>query len=132
MEKYFRWIPIIQLLLLMIWFFMPWDFAYKNQADMALTWAGANALLDRETTFVLSNFLTGIYAVAYIGLFFLQRWARILFLILCIFGGFIIPVYGISVQSGIESMLGYFMSLIDGVLIAVLYFTNASKKFNVN
>lgn len=129
MEKYFRPLLVLQVTLQMAWFFIPWNFAYGERAGMALSWVGSNSILSETVIIYISNILTALYLIIYIGLFFYQNWARVLLLVISLLGGLCISLYGISVLSSYEGMLGYFITLIDGFLIATAYLTSISSKF---
>lgn len=122
---------ILSLILLqLVWFFLPWDFAYRNGANGALFWLGANAFIESpEVISAYSNVVTIIYLITYLGLFFCIAVFRPLFLVLVVIGGLTIPLFGLSVASGYESMLGYFMTLGDGLILCMIYFTEVSRSF---
>lgn len=129
MEKIYRVIIVLQVLIQLAWFYIPWGFAYSNGADSALLWLGKNAYISDQIIIIISNSVTALYLGAYLGLFFFQGWARHLLLLISLFGGLSIVLYGLSIQSSYESMLGYFMTLGDGFIIALAYFSSLSSKF---
>lgn len=129
MQIFYRSIVLGLLVLQASWFFIPWGFAYENGAEAALSWLGANSLISHQVTIIISNIVTAIYIVTYFGLIFFQNWARNSLLLISIIGGVSISLYGLSIQSGYEAMLSYFMTLGDGVIIAISYFTSINLKF---
>ncbi len=130
MEKFYRGILVILLLLQVLWFFTPWGSFYINDSNAALYWLGMNSLIDTHSIIIISNIVTVLYLVAYLGLIFFKKWARTTFIVVSIAGGISISLYGISVQSNYEAMLSYFMSLGDGFIIAISYFTNIDTRFS--
>lgn len=130
MERLFRILLIFQLLLLTVFFFVPWGFAYGADAEMALTWQGFNALVDEKAIYFSNQLASILYVVSYVGLFFFKNWARMLLLFVSVVGGVCISLYGVSIQSGFESMISYFMTLIDGALIVMSFLTSVHIRFN--
>lgn len=78
MERIFRILLIFQLLLLTVFFFVPWGFAYGADAEMALTWQGFNALVDEKAIYFSNQLASILYVVSYVGLFSFKNWARML------------------------------------------------------
>ena len=58
-------------------YLFPWQFAYGNGSIIALRWLGANAMIDEKYIIIFSNLITITYVVAYIGMFFYKRSARV-------------------------------------------------------
>lgn len=118
------------LLFQLMWFFLPWDFAYHSGAKEALFWLGANSVIESsKVIYTYSNVITIIYLASYIGLFFFIPMCRPIFMILVVIGGLTIPLFGFSVESGYEAMLGYFMTIGDGLILCMIYFTPLAECF---
>lgn len=115
--------------LLSVSYFFPWKLAYGSDS-LALTWLGASSTLSHPTIDILSTIFTVAYAASYIGLAFFFRWSRALLLILTILGGLFIALFGISVQSSYEGMLGFFSTIGDGFLIGITFFSDLRVKFS--
>lgn len=78
---------------------------------------------------MLSVLFSAMYAVIYLGLLFFRAWARIALSVLTVSVGLSLPLFGLSVQSGYEGMIGYFMVLGDGFVVALSFFSALSLKF---
>lgn len=130
MTTAYRLLLVFLLVLLLTSFFFPWSFVYDNGSIAALGWLGANALIGERAIIALSNVLTVVYTCAYIGMIFYKKWARALLTTTALLGGLAIPLYGMSVQSGYEAMLGYFATLGDGIVIALSFFSELRLKFS--
>lgn len=128
-EICYRWIIAGVFILQGAWFIASWDFAYHGGAEAALIWVGANALISEQAIIFISLVLTVLYFLAYIGLFFYQSWARLLLVLISLLGGFGIVLYGLSVMSGYEAVIGYFLTLGEGMIIAMAYFSSLSQRF---
>ena len=63
------------------------------------------------------------------GLLFFNVWARRVYVVIVFLGGLLIPMYGMSVQSGYENALNYFMTLGDGFIICLSFFTSINQQF---
>lgn len=130
MTTAYRLVLILLLVLLLTSFFLPWGFAYGNGSIAALGWLGVNSMIGEKAIIVSSNIIMVVYACAYLGMIFYKKWARTLLTTTAFLGGFAIPLYGMSVQSGYEAMLGYFATLGDGFIIAVSFFSELRYKFS--
>jgi len=115
---------------LLISFFLPWEFAYSNGSIAALVWLGKNAMIGDKAIIFCSNFFTIAYVAAYLGMIFYKRWARMTLVAISFLGGLAIPLYGMSVQSGYEALIGYFATLGDGFIIALAFFSGLNSKFS--
>lgn len=124
--------PVIVLLILLsfVWFFFPWEIVYRGNSINSLFWLGRDAWLGRGVISVTSIIVTALAICAYIGLYFYKRWARRLLFIIVVLGGLAIPMYGISVSSGYESMIMYFVSVGEGFLLAASYSSVLNVKFS--
>jgi len=130
MTTIYRVLLTFLLALLLISFFFPWGFAYRNGSIAALGWLGVNAMISDDSIIFSSNFLTVAYACIYLGMIFYRRWARTALVAISLLGGIAIPLFGISVQSGYEAMIGYFMTLGDGFIMAISFFSDPREKFS--
>ncbi len=129
-EKFYKSLILFLILLQLLWFFIPWDFAYPDNSVNALMWLGTNSIIESHTFIIFySNTLITLYLIAYIGLLFYNRTAKLLYFILVIGNGLASPLFGISVQSGYESLIGYFLVIGDGMILCMILFTSISQKF---
>lgn len=131
MKKLFRWIVVGQLALLITWYFTPWGFAYSGYETVLLL-NGADSRFDISTLLTLSSISTACYFITYVGLLFFRAWARLALPVMSLIGFLLTPFYGLSVQSGYESMIGYLLTLGDGFLLCSVYFTNMRESFIKN
>ena len=129
MMVFYRSTILAVLSMQILWFFVPWGFAYDENSLVTLTYLGSNAFVETGVIIWTSNILTIGYIFSYTGMFFFKSWARRLFLSIALIGGIGILLYGLSIASAPEAMLGYFITLGDGFIIALAYFTPNSKKF---
>lgn len=129
MKILFRWIAACQLILLTVWYFTPWGFAYEGFELLPL-FNGANSWLRTEVLIRVSVISTIGYVLIYLGLFFFQAWARVLLLIISLFNLLLSPFTGFAVESAYESAFGYLLTLGDGFLLCAMYFTDIRKSFN--
>jgi len=127
MNKFFQKLVIAFITLYMIWYALPYFWHYYNdyQAQDLLSWSGYKSLLN------VNGWSTSIISVAYlisaIGLLFLKKWARSLFLITTIFT--MLPLWGYIVSPAVDGSIGFAISLIQGALLTLAYLTNLSNEF---
>ncbi len=67
-----------------------------------------------------------------VGLFRFRRWARSLLPVSYALGFALLPAHGPYVESGWESALFYVGSSVDGVILALVYFSPLSEVFEMN
>jgi len=67
-----------------------------------------------------------------VGLFRFRRWAKTLLPMSYILGLVLIPVNGPYVESGWVSMLFYLDSLVDGIILTLVYFSPLKESFETN
>ena len=67
-----------------------------------------------------------------VGLFRFRRWAKTLLPMNFILGLVLIPINGPSVESGWASSLFYLGSLVDGIILALVYFSPLREFFETN
>jgi hypothetical protein len=125
----YRGVVVALLLGHLLWFFFPWGILYGEDSVAALLFYGAGSMLEERILNVASYFLFALYLAAYAGMYFFIRWARGLFLALLLLAGLWISVNGVAVQSGYEAMIGYFLTLGDGFLVAASFFSGVSQRF---
>lgn len=116
--------------LLLFSFFFPWGFFYRGGSISALYWLGEDSLVSDRSIIFVSNLLAISYFLIYLGMIFYRNWARIALVAVSLVGGIAIPLYGISVQSGFEAMIGYFITLGDGAVISISFFSSLGSKFS--
>lgn len=130
MATIYRILLISLLVILLFSFFFPWGFVYGVESVAAIGWLGVNALMSESAIVYFSNLITIGYATAYLGMIFYKRWARVFMVAISLLGGLAISLFGMSVQSSYESMLGYFATLGDGFIIAISFFSELKSKFS--
>lgn len=113
----------------LLWFLFPWESLYGEQSVAALLFYGADSMLGERALNVISYSIFALYLMAYAGMYFFMRWARRFLLALLLLGGLWIPVNGVAIQSGYEAMLGYFLTLGDGCLVGISFFSGVSQRF---
>jgi len=107
-----------------------WAHIYSGDKLNMLSWDGFGAMYDINGP-IQYLFLVA-YGVVSIGLIFFQPWSKQLFLGLTLLSIAITLFSGISVYEPINGLLGYIMTLIDGSILTMIYFTSVSKEFVKN
>lgn len=129
MKSIYRGIISFLFLLQFAWVFFPWSFPDFLCSRHEVDWAGAGLFSDERFVMFTSLGFTALYFITYVGLYFFQAWARMLLLIGCVVGGFTIPLYGISIESGARAMVGYFLTFGEGAVVSLSYFSSLSSRF---
>ncbi len=130
-EKLYKTLILVLILIQLLWFFIPWQFAYPDESINALMWLGANSIIESRNFIVIYSVgIVALYILSYIGLLFYIPTAKTLYCILVLGSGFAGPFLGLSVQSGYESLLGYYITIGDGIVLCMILFTSIALKFN--
>ena len=89
---------------------------------------GYNAIINSN----LANFYylpLGLSLIASVGLFFLQNWARFLFLILWLYGWIATLLFGVRISLPIAGFIGMTITTLDGIILALIFLTPMADSF---
>lgn len=128
-EIAFRLLVYCLIGLSLMYIFVPWDRFYGSAEDAVMSWAGYGSLVGVRAGVLIGSAFTLLYFVAYVGMLFYSMWARRLLLLLVFAGPVMTLFQGLSVQSNWQASAGYSMSLLEGALIAIAYFSPLSSRF---
>jgi hypothetical protein len=130
-KNVFKILLCINFIVYLLWFFFPffWMDVYSYEIVKALNWSGYEAFLDATTRTIIAYSFFIIYIIAFIGVYFFKKWARNLFLITLIISISLTLFYGTYVAGIYEVMLAEILNISDGMLIAMMYFSNLKNNF---
>lgn len=127
MKKLVRKIILVVLCFHVVYIlFPPWvglDGKYVIQ-QLTAEWFGYGSLLDGKYILYISLGSSILYLISYVGLFLFKGWGRTLFVFLITFELLMSPFLGLSIQSGFQVFFSYFLTLAQGILVSLLYFTS--------
>jgi hypothetical protein len=105
-----------------------WPYLYDEDTVNALNGNGWGSLIDiyGPTPWLILFVYVGIC----FGLLRFNRWARKGHLFFGVATGLHSPIWGIGVSVGLDSVVGYFMTLCNGAVLVLGYFTSLDKEFN--
>lgn len=130
MAKIFIGVVLINLLAYIAWFFMPFASGYLYDYDtldlLSFSGFGAKIDLDGPIPYVIGL----IYVVTTFGLLLFKSWARIAFSTLAVFTIISPPLWGVSIQGSYDVMIGSLVSITDGAIISMAFFTSISNDFS--
>ena len=130
MKRIFRLLVLLSLGLYVLWFFFPYIDPLIYDEDRLELWSysGFDALLE----FPAWHFYLWLVfnAVITVGLYRFDAWSRDLLIICYILSYFLSPIYGTAVQSPISGVLGSLVTLLDGVVIGMAYFSPIASRFS--
>jgi len=131
-KSLFRYLVLLSIALYAVWFIIPYFSAqlYSSDTYDALSWAGFGATFSFEILTVISYGFLAMFGVVSLGLIYFKNWARLGFSVLIAFSVLAPIIYGISVETEVESFLGQVITLVDGVLLALMYFSSISSEFD--
>jgi len=119
---------IISMALYAVWFLLPnAGLPLSNEIHSIMEWNFYNEIVSIPAVINWIMFL--LFNMASIGMLFFKRECRDLFLILMI-GSFILtPLRGVSVMTAIDASIGYYITIIDGFILALAYYSELSDNF---
>lgn len=131
MKSIFRNLVLLSVALYAVWFCIPYFSVnlYSPETLDAISWAGSDALLSFDSLAIVAFLFLFLYAITSVGLIYFKPWARISFLLLTLSSILTTPLFGIVVLPAIESSIFQVVNILDGVLIAFMYFTSVSNEF---
>lgn len=128
----FRYLVVISFFLYTIFWFLPYfHYLWLNQEELnLLSYNSFNSIINFNILDYLSIIiLLGWYLVS-LGLFFFIKIAKSLFLFMIILNLLLSIFEGFLILSPIDLLLYVILGLLDGVILAILYLTSISDKFN--
>ena len=128
MNKLFKNTVIGFLILLIIWYCIPffWEHLYNDEQLNLLSWHGYESFIDIYGP--IPYIIAFLYIVASLGLLSYKKWGRTMLLSLTIVT--IFPIWGYGVTPPIEGSIGYIVTLAQGVILTISYFTSINNEFN--
>lgn len=130
MIKIYKNIILLMAMTYSLFFFMPylWPQIYSVEVQTFLNLSGLNSKIDM--TGPLAYIISFVYIFSYIGLFYFHPIGRIVFTALVIFnltlGSYIL---GYSATAYLDTSFGYLLTLLEGGVLMIIYFTEISTEF---
>lgn len=92
----------------------------------------------KNTPITASESIKFIFAIVYIifsfvisvGLFLFKRWAKTLLLLSYAIGALLLLAFGPYVQTGLVDSLEYLGNILNGIILALVYFSPVSRMFS--
>ena len=129
MREHFKNIVLANFIIYVIWFLIPYvDINLSQDEYDALSWSGLGAIYEGSVYIDYAFFL--IYGITTLGLIYFKYWSRPLFLIVSISDFVFSSISGVAVILPVDGTVGYLLTLTDGAILYMLYFTKISQKFN--
>ena len=130
MVNLFRTLVLSSFTLYLVFFFIPFldPYLYDTETLNVITWEGYGRIFD--IPHAINYIFILAYLVTLIGVLYFQSWARISFLILTVLSIIVTGIQGMQILPPIEGVLMYFINLVDGATIILMYFSSLSTRFN--
>ena len=127
----FRVLIAVSVALYFAWFFFPLleSRFYSRELIDLKNWAGYGALLDGKMLTLVAYGSLLAYGAIGIGLFCFKAWARTAFLWLIIFLELSSFGFGINILTEAEVAYLQLLNIIDGFILAIIYFSGLSEEF---
>lgn len=131
LKLYFRVLVLLSVALYVGWFFFGLleSRFYGPEITDLMTWSGYGAAFGWN---VLTYFAYGsllAYGMVSVGLVYFKSWARECFLLLTVIVLLMTFAYGINILTEASMVYLQLMNLIDGFIIAIIYFSTLSEEF---
>jgi hypothetical protein len=129
--RLFQLLVVSSTVIYIIWFFLPYWSGYLSDDEYRLAeYTGYGAILP-VNHFLYYSAWFGLWLISALGLFFFQNWARHLYLALSLGTLFAVPFSGFLVAAPIDALFLNANLLLDGVILALAYFTPLAANFKV-
>src|SRR5690606_29396119 len=125
----FRCVVVLLILLESIWLLLPWGWSFWGH-DYVLSAIGVGSLWKWEVAVVGSYLSSSLFVISYAGILFFLRWGRFLLFASILLAGLMLPFLGVSISSGIQSMVSYVLVLGSGFVLGVSYFSELDEIFS--
>ena len=129
MKKIFTLLVSLALFFQLLLWAIPyaWPMLYNEQQLSILSLHGYGSFYDLYGSY--PYILMFLYLSASIGVLLFKPWAKPTFLVLTLVSIFTVPFMGVTISEPIIGTLGYIITLIDGSILTMLYFTSVSNEF---
>ncbi len=130
MRRLFRMFVVGNTFLFLFWFFvLPYlENPFLSSATMDfLALAGLGNLVPFD--YWLSYLISFCWVALFIGLYYFQRWSRRAMLWLTVIGLLLGPFWGLSVSTALSSTVAGLIGMLDGVILAMCYFSSVAGEF---
>ena len=127
--RWYRVAVVVWALLYAWWSTLPFT-AYKQSALVRAAmeeYHGRGAIIPLNDTF--ADFLLLVTVIAAGGLFFFRPWGRVLFVVTTAVSVVLTPFFGIAVAGPFDGALGFLMTLINGALLAIVFWSPVAGRF---
>ena len=133
LSKIFRSLVALSFLSLVVFLFLDMNFFIESKYDLSPMLEEANiSVLERLGVFSSILLLLLIF-VAHPLLFFYTKWSRELFIFIILFGFLVglmdVSLGGYILVSNVEGLLDYSMTFVEGIIVAIAYFSPLKDKF---
>lgn len=129
MLKLYRSLLVISFTIQAVWLFVPEGVRYPPTLEDPFSWEMQYSVLGESLIYGGILLFSLMYFILMVGLFFFIRYARHAFLILVLASGLFSTLSGLSVQYGFEILANYYLTLIDGVILGMIYFSRLGQYF---
>ncbi len=129
MDKLFRYLVLSSLFLYVVWFFFPYAEPFIADPDTVYFWGGSGFDARFEFPSWYYYLWLTFWLISYAALFSFVRSARTIFTVGYILSICTLPFHGTVIQSPWSGLLGSLVSMLDGAILALAYFTSIGRKF---
>lgn len=130
---HFRLLVLLSVVLYVGWYFfgyIEYRFYSPEIIDL-MTWSGYGAAFNWNVLNYISYALLLAYGIVCLGLIYFKPWARECFLLLTILALLSSFIFGVNVLTEASSIYLQVMNMIDGFIIALIYFSDLKKEFKI-
>ena len=133
LKYYFRLLVLLSVALYVGWFFFG-SFEskfYSSEIIDLMTWSGYGAAFGWNVLTYIAYASLLAYGVVCLGLIYFKSWARECFLLVTVLGLVLTFGFGVNILTEASSFYLQVMNIIDGFIIAMIYFSELKEEFNI-
>jgi hypothetical protein len=133
LKFYFRLLVLLSVVLYVGWFFFGFFESrfYSPEISDLMTWSGYGAAFNWNVLTYIAYASLLAYGIVCVGLIYFKSWARECFLLLTALVLLLTFVFGVNVLTEASSFYIQIMNMIDGFIIAMIYFSELREEFKI-
>jgi len=133
LNLHFRLLVLLSVVLYVGWFFFGYFESrfYSPEIVDLMTWSGYGAAFNWNVLTYIAYTVLLAYGIVCVGLIYFKPWARECFLLLTVLAMLLTFLFGVNILTEASLFYLQLMNMIDGFIIAVIYFSDLKEEFKI-
>jgi len=128
LKRLFRGAVVAGYIAFAAYWFLPYTYTFwAPEESSLLSYSGYGASLQLPN--IVGNFIFAVWTILALGLFYFYRIARSGLIAFILINFLLIPFNGVSVETGVGSLLLGVTQVLDGVIMAMAFYSPLADEF---